>query len=124
NIRALNKSSQIDVILGDALDVLDQLTKANEKSYDFIFIDAAKGQYRRFFEYASDLLEKDGVIISDNVLFQGLVYNEDQSNKRLANLASKVASYNKWLTELDDYTTSIVPIGDGVAITVKNQNKN
>ncbi|HLR40274.1 MAG TPA: O-methyltransferase [Virgibacillus sp.] len=118
NIKNQNKQDAIQVILGDALDEIDRLALTNER-FDVIFIDAAKGQYKRFFEQSSPLLEENGLIISDNVLFKGYVADPHPENKRLNKIADKIRGYNEWLISHPDFTTSIIPIGDGVAISIK-----
>ena len=111
------KTSQIVLIKGDALEV-----EAAVKAYapfDTIFIDAAKGQYQKFFEIYSRYLTEDGVIITDNVLFKGLVYADEIDNKRKKNLVKKIKNFNEWLMKHPDYDTVILPVGDGVAISKK-----
>nr|WP_204497390.1 O-methyltransferase [Aquibacillus albus] len=117
NIKDLNKQKNIHVIHGDALEVVDLVVEKGP--YDLLFIDAAKGQYQRFFEMYSKHLTEDAVIISDNVLFKGLVADQSLENERLSKIARKINSYNEWLVNHPDYRTTIVPIGDGVAISVK-----
>lgn len=118
NIERLEKSKQISVILGDALEVLEKLQNNNDL-FQFIFIDAAKGQYKRFFELSRPLLDDQGVIISDNVLFRGQVVNPDNVSKRHANMVRKLKGYNKFIMNHPQFMTSIIPIGDGVAISMK-----
>lgn len=119
NIREQNKQSSISVILGDALEKMSELA-VNGQQFDFIFIDAAKGQYHRFFELSVPLLTSNGIIISDNVLFRGHVVSPDNAHPRHKNMVGKIRKYNSMITEHQDFTTSIVPIGDGVAISLKN----
>lgn len=118
NINKLEKQNQITVIYGDASEKLEELTAANE-SFDLIFIDAAKGQYKRFFELAEPLLVKDGIILSDNVLFRGYVANPENAPKKYKKMVEKLRLYNDFLLQHPDFTTSIVPIGDGVSISLK-----
>src|SRR5690606_39005544 len=88
--------------------------------FDAIFIDAAKGQYTRFFEIYEPLLTDNGCIYSDNVLFKGLVALEPTGeNKRLENIAIKIRAYNQWLMNNQSYRTVIIPTGDGLAISRK-----
>jgi predicted O-methyltransferase YrrM len=110
---------RIQLILGDALEVFNQVEQ--EAPYDLIFVDAAKGQYERFFTMYEPLLAKDGVIITDNVLFRGLVAADHETiePKRIRNLVKKIDRYNKWLMEHPDYMTAILPVGDGIAISKK-----
>lgn len=104
---------------GDALDVIAELATTHH-SYDVIFIDAAKAQYQRFFEAVQPLTKRDTVIICDNILFKGYVADEMKvDNKRMATLAKKIRTFNNWLINHPDYYTSIIPIGDGVSISVK-----
>lgn len=115
-------SGQIRVIFGDALDVCGDVAKY--APFDVIFIDAAKGQYQRFFQMYEPLLEESGIIITDNVLFKGLVATEGPiENKRIRQLVSKIRRYNEWLIGRTDYETVILPIGDGIAISRKRGEK-
>nr|WP_234400694.1 O-methyltransferase [Virgibacillus senegalensis] len=117
NIAAQGKQTRIQVIFGDALEVGEQAGKSGP--YDMLFIDAAKGQYRRFFEDYSKHLAEDGVIVSDNVLFKGLVAAESDQKDRLNKIAGKVRDYNEWLVQHPDFYTTIVPVGDGIAVSVR-----
>ncbi|SDK52351.1 O-methyltransferase [Sediminibacillus albus] len=117
NITALNKQNNIELIFGDALEEEEKIK--SEGPYDLLFIDAAKGQYRRFFELYSEYLSEDGVVISDNVLFKGLVANQPENKDRTNKIATKIRSYNEWLVEHPNYQTTIIPIGDGIALTVR-----
>lgn len=108
---------QIMLIEGDALE-----TEAEVRDYgpfDAIFIDAAKGQYKRFFTLYSRYLSERGIIITDNVLFKGLVAEEIIEHKRTKGLVQKIKQYNKWLMSHPDYKSVILPVGDGVAISKK-----
>jgi|SRR5690606_22905869 len=122
NIKRQDKESEIELIFGDALEEINLLA-LNNRTFDIIFIDAAKGQYKRFFELVQPLLKKDGIIICDNILFRGYVADESKvNNKRLQKLAKKIRDFNEWLTSNEHYHTSIIPIGDGVSISIKKNN--
>lgn len=116
-IEQFGKKEQIRIILGDALEVEEDV--ALFAPYDVIFIDAAKGQYKRFFELYSGYLTESGIIVTDNVLFKGLVAEETIESKRTANLVKKIKQFNEWLANHSDYHTVILPVGDGVAISKK-----
>lgn len=118
NIKKLGKSEQIDVIYGDALEVLQTLTE-KKKLFDFIFIDAAKGKYKEFFHSAHQLLKNGGLLVTDNVLFRGYVANPGRTPKRYRNMVKKLIEYNELLHSHPDYITSILPIGDGVMFSYK-----
>lgn len=114
------KIDNIQLIHGDALEVLDSLqTTGNE--FDVAFIDAAKGQYQSFFEKVDPMILPGGTIISDNVLFQGLVASEGEVEKRHRTLVRKMRIYNEWLMNHPSYSSSILPIGDGIALSIKNK---
>ncbi|GGJ48994.1 O-methyltransferase [Virgibacillus salexigens] len=117
NIQKQGKEEQIHVIHGDALEQLNNLQK--DQLFDVIFIDAAKGQYRRFFEQSAPYLNKAGMILTDNVLFRGYVAQQELAPARFKNMVKKIDNYNEWLMHHPDFTTTIVPIGDGVAISSK-----
>ena len=119
NIHQLEKQHHITVINGDAKEELSRLS-INKEKFDFVFIDAAKGEYRQYFELASSLLTSDGLIVSDNILFRGYVVGGKTSPKRYHKMIEKIRAYNEWLVHLPDFTTSLVPIGDGLAISKKN----
>ncbi|SFA94976.1 MULTISPECIES: O-methyltransferase [unclassified Bacillus (in: firmicutes)] len=109
--------NRIKLIHADALEAEAEISTT--APYDVIFIDAAKGQYKKFFELYSKYLNEDGVIITDNVLFKGLVCEEEIESKRIRSLVRKIDAYNQWLSTHPEYDTVILPVGDGVAITRK-----
>ncbi|WP_163101846.1 O-methyltransferase [Peribacillus alkalitolerans] len=110
---------RIVLLTGDALELQDRV--AEHGQFDAIFIDAAKGQYRKFFELYSPLLSEHGLIITDNVLYKGLVAMDEKEidQRRIRSLVRKIRDFNVWLTDHPDYHTTILPIGDGVAISLK-----
>ncbi|WP_339214561.1 O-methyltransferase [Ornithinibacillus sp. FSL M8-0202] len=118
NITKNNKEAAIKIIHGDAIEELTRLAESNN-TYDFIFIDAAKGSYKRFFELCFPLLADQGVIISDNVLFRGYVLDPNFDHPRYKKMVEKIRSYNEWLVNHPSFITTILPIGDGVAISYK-----
>jgi predicted O-methyltransferase YrrM len=110
---------QIQLIQGDALEVEELVSE--HAPYNAIFVDAAKGQYKKFFEMYSNYLDDDGIIITDNVLFKGLVTESEIESKRIRNLVKKIDSFNQWLMNHPDYHTVILPVGDGIAISKKKR---
>jgi len=118
NIQLHDKLQQIKVIHGDAIEVINKFKK--DTIFDFIFIDAAKGQYKRYFEAVQPFLQREGMIVCDNILFKGYVVNQHKTDHvRLQKLAQKLRTFNDWLSTHKLYHTSIIPIGDGVSISVK-----
>ena len=117
NIKEIGLNERINAIFADALEIDVSLLRDD---YDLIFIDAAKAQYIKFFEKFTPLLKKGGVVFSDNLLFHGLVYGDRTGlSKNLLSLVKKVEGYNNWLKCNNDYDTTFLPLGDGVAVSVK-----
>ena len=107
---------KITLLEGDAADWLKKLTEP----FDFIFMDAAKGQYIHFLPDVIRLLEKDGVLISDNVLQDGEVLDSKYVvTRRNRTIHSRMREYLYTLKNHDELETSILPLGDGVALSVK-----
>lgn len=119
HIRKYRKKDQIRLIKGDALDSIKKLEETNH-SFDFVFIDAAKGQYKRFVEAVEPLLTKGSLIVCDNVLFRQYVTMElNEVPKRYRSLVKKIKAFNKFMLANDAYHTNLVPIGDGLLMSIK-----
>ena len=115
NIKKANLENKINVFFKDALEIdINDL-----KKYDLIFIDAAKAQYINFFNKFKVLLNDNGIIITDNLLFHGLVLEENIESRNLRQLIKKIRGYNTWLMEQNDFDTTIYNIGDGLALSIK-----
>ena len=115
NIKSAGKQNTINVIAGDALDVLACL----DKRYDMIFIDAAMGQYNEFFEQCKRMLVPGGLLVSDNVLYKGMIASEELVVRRKRTIVARMRDFLKTLCEDEGFETSIIPIGDGVALSYK-----
>lgn len=110
--------NRIDVIIGDALEITEDLF--GEKKFDAIFIDAAKGQYKRFFEKYAPLLNDGGVIYCDNLLLNGLSelpINEVPRRKRT--MVRNQHQFLEWLMNHPEYDTAFLPVGDGMLVSIK-----
>lgn len=117
NIKDMKLSEQIKVYQADALLIDVNLL---HKDYDLIFIDGAKAQYQKFFARFSGLLKIGGLIVSDNLLFHGLVSGEERIEaKSLRLLVAKIRSYNEWLASNSQYRTIFLNLGDGLAVSEK-----
>lgn len=118
NFRQAGKEGEISLIQGDALAVMKGLTEA----YDFIFMDAAKGQYIYYLPEAVRLLAPGGVLISDNVLQGGDVLESRFAvERRDRTIHSRMREYLYELKHHDQLQTSILPLGDGVALSVRKK---
>ncbi|RLQ98128.1 O-methyltransferase [Falsibacillus albus] len=116
-IKRMGYTDRIVVLKGDALEQAENTGAMGP--FDAIFIDAAKGQYTKFFEIYSKQLADTGCIYSDNVLFKGLVAEAEIEHKRTRSLVAKIKGYNEWLMNHREYHTSILPVGDGLAVSKK-----
>ena len=114
NVNKFNLDDQITVFLGDAL-------KFNfTEKFDLIFIDGAKSQYVNFFEKYKNNLKKDGVFISDNLFFHGMVENPELTkNYSTIKLLRKLKRYIDFLKANSEFETTFYQIGDGVAVSRK-----
>jgi len=113
-----NVKDRVWLRLADALEIDNQ--ELPLEKYDVIFIDAAKAQYQKFFEKYAPLLKEDGIIISDNLIFHGLIFEPEAIESRnLRRLVQKINHYNEWLANHPDYDTVLLPLGDGIAISKK-----
>ncbi|WP_129597695.1 O-methyltransferase [Anaerophilus nitritogenes] len=117
NIQRAGLSSKIEVIQGNAEDVLPTL----EGKFDLVFLDAAKGQYMKFLSSTIDQLKPGGVLISDNVLYKGMTASDEYVIRRKITIVKRMRKYLDYLMKHSQLTTSILPIGDGVAISYKNE---
>ena len=116
NFKRVGKEEQIDLIEGDALEVMHGL----EGPYDLIFVDAAKGQYIHYLPEVMRLLGTDGVLVSDNVLQEGdIIESRFAVERRNRTIHSRMREYLYELKHHDQLQTSIIPLGDGVALSVK-----
>lgn len=113
NIAESGLASQITLIEGDANEVA-----LPDFLVDCIFIDAAKAQYQRFFAKYSPILSRNGIILSDNMNFHGMVDHPERTNNRnTKHLLKKIRMYREFLKSLEDFETTFMDVGDGVAVT-------
>ena len=84
-----------------------------------MFLDAAKGQYIEFLPDIMRVLNKGGVLLSDNILYHGMVEDEDKVERRKITIVKRLHMYLEEIMSNPELTTSIIPIGDGVALSVK-----
>ncbi len=115
NIKKAGFENRINIINADALE--DGLLNVNDR-FDLIFIDAAKAQYIKFFNKYKQYLQDGGLILTDNLLFHGLVTTQIK-NKNLRQLVGKIKKFNDFLVEQTDFYTRIYEIGDGIALSIK-----
>lgn len=116
NFRLADVEERITFLEGDALEILKEL----KGSFDFIFMDAAKGQYIHFLPEVLRLLEKDGILVSDNVLQEGdIIESHFAVERRNRTIYKRMREYLYELKHDERLLTSIVPVGDGAAVSVR-----
>ena len=118
NFKRAGKESQITLLEGDAMEVLPTL----DEPYDFIFMDAAKGQYIHYMPEVMRLLKTGGTLVSDNVMQDGnIIESRFAVERRDRTIHSRMREYLYELKHHDQLQTSIIPLGDGVALSVKRR---
>ena len=116
NFKKLGLFEKNKMIFGDALEEIPKLGK--NMKYDFIFIDASKGQYLKFFEMSYELLNENGIIFIDNLMFRGLVAaDKEEIPKRYKTIVKRLKEFIEKLNK--KYNFVLLPFGDGVGIVKK-----
>ena len=119
NLAALKRSQDVTFLTGDAEDVLKNL-KEQGNQYDFVFMDAAKAQYMSFLTRILPMLPKGALLITDNVLQEGSIVESKYSiTRRDRTIHMRMREYLYELKHNNALTTSIVAVGDGMALSVK-----
>ena len=118
NFQTANMQHRITLLEGDALEIL----KSIDESFDFIFMDAAKGQYIHFYPEVMRLLEPGGILVSDNVLQEGdLIESHFAVERRNRTIYKRMRDYLYTLKHDERLETAILPVGDGAAVSIKKQ---
>jgi predicted O-methyltransferase YrrM len=107
-------SNRITAVHSDALTFLPSL---QGQTFDWIFLDASKGQYPRFLELLLPLMAPQSLLFSDNILFQGLVSGPEEVKHKLRTIVTRLRSYNQLLAEHPLLETAFLPLGDGLAVS-------
>lgn len=114
NVKKCDMEKKIDVVFQDAL----ELNLNPDTKYDLIFIDAAKGQYTKFFEKYKHFLNPNGAIITDNINFHGFVGESSKLDAgNLKSLVEKIEGYVAFLKENEEFDTKFYNIGDGLSVS-------
>lgn len=119
-ITASNVARQIKIIKADALEL--NVDEDIEGPFDALFIDAAKGQYQRFFEKYSPLVKPGGVIYCDNMFMHGMVLQDDREiPRRKRTMIRNLRSFMAWIMPHDAFDATLLPVGDGILIAIKKE---
>ena len=116
NIKKAGMEDRIKILVGDAEETLKDL----EGTFDMIFIDAAKGHYKMFFDMLIGKLNHGGIVISDNILYKGMIASDDYVVRRKKTIVKRMRTYLDYICDLEGISTSLMPIGDGLAISYKD----
>ena len=116
NFKNLNLSDRVTVVLGDAGEEIEKLP---ESAFDFIFLDSAKVQYIKYLPRLKKLLKTGGVLVADDVLLFGYITGEEEVPKKRKMLVEHIREYIAAVTNDCELYTTVLDIGNGVAISVK-----
>ena len=120
NFRRAGRENQITLLEGDAADILKEL----QKPYGLIFMDAAKGQYIHFLDDVLRLMKPGSILISDNVLQGGdIIESHYAVERRNRTIYKRMREYLYELKHNDKLLTSVIPLGDGVTVSVRKEDK-
>lgn len=117
NIGTGGFQERIQIIPGDALKTLHFLPG----NYDLIFIDGAKGHYQEMLDLSIPLLKPGGLLVSDNILYKGMISSEELVEKRKRTIVHRMREYLDYITRHPLLKTSIIPIGDGLALSYRTK---
>lgn len=112
------KKSNLDNIISIKGDAVEEIKKINDK-FDFVFIDASKGHYMEFFEDSYKLLNENGIIFIDNIMFRGYLYKEFP--KRFKTIVRRLNEFIDYLYEREGGEFVLLPFGDGIGLFRKEK---
>lgn len=110
-------ADRVKIFCGDACEIIPIM----EGEFDFIFVDGPKTRYIDFYPYLKKMLKKDGILLCDNILFNGMVTGEQQIGKNKNTIVEKLDLFLKTLFMDDDFASSILPVGDGLSFSIKTK---
>lgn len=115
NIKKARLTERITLLHGDAKELLPTL----DGFFDAIFMDAAKGQYNAFFTLLEPLWKPGGVLYADDVYFHGMLHDKEKYHKRKVTIVKRLRQYLQMIQETEGYESIVLPVGDGLAVTRK-----
>lgn len=115
NFKKAGEDHRVEIKLGDAFYVLTTMAD----SFDMVFIDAAKGQYQEYFNQAKRMLNPGGIIVCDNVLYKGMVASDQLLVRRKKTIVKRLRSFIKETMALEDFESTLIPMGDGLLVSVR-----
>ena len=114
NFADFGVEARVNAYLGDAAEILAMM----DGQFDFVFLDGPKAQYEKYLFDLKRLMKKGAVLFSDDVLLYGWVSGVEPTPQKRHSIVDKIRSYLKTLTADEDFRTSVLDVGDGVALSV------
>lgn len=119
NFSEFGVSNRVTAYLGDAGEILAMM----DGEYDFVFLDGPKAQYEKYLFDLKRLMKKGAILFSDDVLLFGWVSGEEETPQKRRSIVEKIRSYLDVITADKDFLTSVINVGDGVALSVYKPNQ-
>ena len=121
NIENLGFAGLVEVVQGDARDILASLDE--KEQFDILFIDAAKSHYREFWDLAMPHMKEECMVICDNVLMKGMTASDEYDERgRYKTSINRMRDFIEYINGLDYADTAVLPVGDGVSISLVTKN--
>lgn len=117
NIQILGLGNNIELVFGDAIEVLENI----KGEFDMVFLDAAKGHYDHFLPMCLQHLKINGLLVCDNVLFRGMVATNKLLIRRKITIVKRMRKYLTHISSMKELETVVLPIGDGIALSCKQE---
>lgn len=114
NLEKLGYGGRFTIFVGDAGEILPFM----DGTYDFIFMDGPKTRYIEYLPHLKRMLAKGGVMLCDNVLFNGMVSGEDDVKHSKLTIINGITKFLKAISDDEEFITSILPVGDGMSLTI------
>ena len=115
NIKKAGKEKVVDIVFGDAYENVKKVSG----TYDMIFMDANKSMYKYYYDTLFPHLRVGGIIVCDNILYKGMISNDDLAPRKQNTIITNIRDFLDFLSHNPKLETSIIPIGDGVSVSVK-----
>lgn len=115
NFKKYGYNDKIEILPGDCLDILPKLSGL----YDIIFIDSGKAHYNHFLPYCLNLLNEDGIIVADNVLYKGMLASKELFIRRKITIVKRMKLFLNEINSNPELVASVLPMGDGIAVITR-----
>lgn len=115
NIKTAGKENIIQIVFGDAYETVKNISG----NFDMIFMDANKSMYKYYFDTLFPMLNVGGIVVCDNILYKGMISNDELAPRKQNTIINNIREFLYYISHHDKLETSIIPIGDGVSVSVK-----